>query len=927
MDSRFTATEQRALLGRSNECAALDQLVRDVCNGDARSLLLLGEAGIGKTALLNYLVDSATNATTLRAVGVQSDMELAYASLHQLCGPLLDRLDALPAPQREALEIVFGRSAGGAPNRFLVGVGVLNLLSQASEERTVLCVVDDAQWLDRASASTLAFVARRLLAERVGVVFAARETSQELQNLSTLGVQGVSNADARALLNASVQFTLDGQVRDRIVLETRGNPLALLELPQKLTAAELAGGFGLVDDQSLSGRIEETFTRRLDMLSDDAKRLLLVAAAEPVGDPLLLWRAAARLGMSGASANGIDTEGLLTIGDRVTFRHPLVRSAVYAAAAPEERRAVHMALAQETDRTLDPDRRAWHLAKAATEPDEEVALELERSAESAQARGGLAAAAAFLKRSVALTEDQSRRGDRALGAAGASLHAGAFDAAGEMLVVADDGSLDELQRVRAELLRARLAFAVNRGSDAPTHLLDAAHRLERLNVELARDTYLEAVAAALFAARLASPGEDVSAVAQAALSAPPAADPRPSDLLLDGLATLIVRGYAAGVPSVQRALSAFRDGNATSRQPIRWTSIACRTAVDTWDFDAWEDLADQMVTQARELGAPGALATALTLRMVAHLHAGQMGALNSLLDEVEALIHATGVPSSPYGPLMLLAWRGQEREAGALIEATITEASLRGEGQGLSLAHCAQAVMLNGAGRYEEALEAAGKGSSYPHDLTFRNWSLAELVEAGVRSGQLEAAEQALEVLAQTTRPCGTDWAYGTEARCRALLSRGRDAESLYREALTALERSRVRPALARAHLLYGEWLRAEGRRDDARTQLRTAHDMLSTMGMDGFAERARKELHAAGERARRRTAPTRDDLTAQERQIAQLARDGHSNSEIATRLFLSPRTIEWHLRKVFAKLDIKRRGELAIALPSLDSELNHARA
>jgi DNA-binding CsgD family transcriptional regulator len=711
-------------------------------------------------------------------------------------------------------------------------------------------------------------------------------------------------------------------VRDRIIAETRGNPLALLELPRRLTATQLAGGFGVVGDQSLSGRIEETFARRLDTLSDDARRLLLVAAADPVGDPLLLWRAAGRLDIGEVSTDEVNAEGLLNIGDRVTFRHPLVRSAVYASAAPQDRRAVHLALAQETDAEADPDRRAWHLATAAAGPDEEVAVELERSAGRARARGGLAAAAAFLERAVALTGDPARRADRALAAAGASLQAGAFDVAGELLAIADDEQLDEPQRARAELLRARVAFAINRGSDAHMLLLRAARRLEPLNVELARDTYLEAIGAAQFAARLAPSGEDVVAVANAALSAPEVAVPRPSDLLLDGLATLLIHGYESGAPAVKRALSAFTVSDPTARQPMRWISHACRTAVDMWDLDAWQLLSEQMVIRARELGAPSALATALTLRLVAHLHAGQLGALSALLDEVDALIQATGVPSSPYGPLLLLASRGQEREATALIETTIRGSSARGEGQGLAVAYCSEAVLLNGLGRYSEALEAAKNGSAYLPDLSFRNWSLVELVEAGVRSGEPEAAAEALERLGQTTRPCGTDWALGTEARCRALLSAGDDADGLYQEAITRLERSRVRPALARAHLLYGEWLRREGRRIDARAQLRTAHDMLEAMGFEAFAERARKELLATGERARKRTVETRDDLTPQERQIAQLARDGLSNPEIGARLFLSPRTVEWHLRKVFGKLGIRSRHDLAGVLASSESDL-----
>ena len=451
MDGRSRGPAGRTgLRGRASECALLDDLVSAIRRGESRSLVLRGEAGIGKTALLEYLIASASDLTVVRAVGVQSDMELAFASLHQLCGPLLDRLERLPAPQRQAMEIVFGLSAGGAPDRFLVGLAVLSLFSEVAEQRPLLCVVDDAQWLDQASALTLAFVARRLLAEPVGLVFAAREPGEELRHVPELEVHGVRNGDARALLSSAVRFKLDERVRDRIIAETRGNPLALLELPRGLTATQLAGGFGLLGAQALTGRIEESFVRRLEALSDDARRLLLVAAAEPVGDPLLLWRAAERLGIRPAAAEAAEADGLLAIGERVTFRHPLVRSAVYRSAAVEDRRAVHLALAEATDREADPDRRAWHLAAAAAGPDEQVALELERSAGRAQARGGLAAAAAFLQRAVALTQDPAKRADRALAAAQASLQAGAFDAALGLVATAEAGPLDEFQRARVD---------------------------------------------------------------------------------------------------------------------------------------------------------------------------------------------------------------------------------------------------------------------------------------------------------------------------------------------------------------------------------------------------------------------------------------------------------------------------------------------
>ena len=555
MKSRFPGQGRRPTLrGRASECALLDDLVSAVRRGESRSLVVRGEAGIGKTALLEYLIASASDLTVVRAAGVESEMELAYASLHQLCGPLLDRLDRLPPPQRQAMEIVFGISAGSAPDRFLVGLAVLSLFAAVAEERPLLCVVDDAQWLDQTSGLTLAFVARRLLAEPVGIVFAAREPGEELRHVPELEVQGVRNGDARALLSSAVRFKLDEAVRDRIVAETRGNPLALLELPHGLTPAQLAGGFGLLGAQALTGRIEESFVRRLEMLSDDARRLLLVAAAEPVGDPLLLWRAAERLGIGPADAEAAEAEGLLAIGGRVTFRHPLVRSAMYRSAAAEDRRAVHLALAEATDRKTDPDRRAWHLAAAAAGPDEQVAVELERSAGRAQARGGLAAAAAFLHRAVALTQDPARRADRALAAAQASFQAGEFEAALGLVATAEAGPLDEFQRALVDLLRAEVAFAAGLWSDAPPLLLKAARRLEPIDLDLARETHLTAWGAAGLAQDVAARDVLVEICHAARALPPPPGVPRPRDLMLDGFALLITEGHAAATPTLQRAV-------------------------------------------------------------------------------------------------------------------------------------------------------------------------------------------------------------------------------------------------------------------------------------------------------------------------------------------------------------------------------------
>lgn len=893
----------------------LDDLLSAVRRGESRSLILQGEAGIGKTALLEYLVGSASDLTVVRAVGAESEIELAYASLYQLCGPLLNRLDRTSPPQREALQIVFGISAGPPPDPFLVGLAVLSLLCEAAEDRPVVCLIDDAQWLDRASARTLAFVARRLLADPVGLVFAAREPDEELAVLPVLEIRGLSDGDARALLHSAVQSLIDERVRDRLVAETRGNPLALLELPCGLTLTQLAGGFGLLNAQALPGRIEESFGRRLQALPQDTRRLLLLAAAEPLGDPLLLWRAADGARVPAAAAAAAEEDGLLSIGTRVTFRHPLVRSAVYGSASREERLAAHLALAAATDRETDPDRRAWHLGAAAPGPDELVAEELERSAGRAQARGGLAASAAFLERSVALSIDPARRTDRALAATEASLRAGDFEAALGMLSTAEAGLLSELQRARVDLLRAEAAFSQSHGSDAPGLLLRAAKTLEPLDRELARETYLDAWSAALFAARFASAGS-VYEVSREARRAPPATElPRPFDLLLDGLSLLLTDGRSVAGPILQRAAKAFAGDEADAEEVLRWGWLATIAAVVVWDYESCVGVASRGVQLARDAGALTVLAVALNIMAQAVALGGEFTRAAQLISEADAVTEATGTHVLPYAALYLGGYRGREAEVARLADDTVRAATAAGQGNAVGFASLAKAVISNGRGRYREACAPAQDASADIPELVVPMWGLIELVEAAARSGEIELAQSAVDRLAERNDLSANDWGLGVEARSRALLAEGDAAEALYREAIARLERTRLRPELARAHLLYGEWLRRENRRVDARAQLRTALEMLTEIGMEAFAERARNELLATGENVRKRTPETRDDLTAQERQIAQLASNGLSNPEIGMRLFLSPRTVEYHLSKVFRKLGVKSRRELGGAL------------
>jgi DNA-binding CsgD family transcriptional regulator/tetratricopeptide (TPR) repeat protein len=912
-----------SLLGRSRECAQLDELLSAVRRGESRSLVLRGEAGIGKTALLDYLVESASDLSVARAEGVESEMELDYAGLHQLCAPVLHRIVRLPAPQRHALEIVFGMRAGEAPDRLLVGLAVLGLLSEVAEERPLLCVVDDAHWVDQSSALTLAFVARRLLAEPVGLVFAAREPGEELRHVTEMWVRGLPEGDARALLKSAVRFRLDERVGDQIIAETRGNPLALLELPRGLTATQLASGFGLLGGKAVLGRIVETFVRRQKTLSEDGARLLLLAAAEPVGDPLLLWRAAGRLDVGTAAADELETQELLAIRERVTFRHPLVRSAVYGSAAPRERRAAHLALATATDGDIDPDRRAWHLSAAARGPDERVAVELERSAGRAQARGGLAAAAAFLQRAVTLTGDPKRRVHRALAAAEASLQAGQFDVARSLVSTAETGALDELRRARVELLRGQIALFSTFGSDAPPLLLTAAQHLERDDARLARDTYLDAWGAALLAGRLTTRG-DLLEVSRAARSAPrPEGPPRASDLLLDSLATLITDGRAAAAPLLEEATRTFAEDDCTTDASLRWGWLTVVPTYALWDERSTYAICARQLDAVRSAGALGRLSLDLGTFDLLAVRCGDFASAEGAIEEADALSKATGGTASA-SVIRLAAFRGRE-DARAVIESARQEAFAAGQGVMVELTEWLLAVLHNGFGCYQEAVAAARVAVENPGEVFVSAWTAMELLEAATRSDNRELAGLALERIVAATSFARTDSAQGILARSRALLSEGASAERLYGEAIEWLGRSLLRPELARAHLLYGEWLRREGRRADAREQLRIAYGQLTAIGMEAFAERTRRELQATGEKLRKRTVETRDDLTAHERQIAQLACDGLSNPEIGARLFVSPRTVEWHLRKVFGKLGIHRRRELAAALAGCDSELRRA--
>jgi DNA-binding CsgD family transcriptional regulator len=916
------------LRGRDRECQALDGLIAEVRSG-AQVLVLRGEAGVGKSALLDHAAAGAENFLVTRVTGVESDMELAFAGLQQLCAPLLGHLDELPEPQRAALDVAFGRGLGDTPDRFLVGLAVLSLVAAAATDRPLLFIVDDAQWLDVVSVQTLGFVARRLLAEPVVVVCAVRDDPDVLSGLPEMEVAGLSDVDARELLDSLMLAGIDPRVRDRIVAETRGVPLAILEVPRSATATELAGGFWISGKRSSTAAMEEEFVRRIQALPLETQRLLLVAAAEPTGDAALFLRTADALGIAVDVLGPAEAAGILDFGPRMHFHHPLMRSAAYRAADLSDRRAIHRALAAATDARSDPDRRAWHAATAALGPDDAVAAELEASASRAASRGGVAAAASFLARATALTADPALRGARAIAAAHAKREAADPEAADDLLAIAELAPLSDVQRARVARMRAQLqllrsragATGALRTGEAAALLLTAARGLDGLDDELARETYLEALTAAMYAGRLGDPGL-LTEVAQAGrvASSRVATLQRPLDLLLSGITNRILDGPGAGSAHLRDALELWNVHAQNAGGPIQhWPfPIAQESAAhELWDDAVLQQIATDMVSRARDGGALAVLPSALVYRAGVHVYTGEFTKAAALLEEADAITAATGYTPMKYHSLTLAAWRGVPEDALGLIEAAAADGLAKGEGRLVGVGNFTAAVLFNGLGRYEQALQAARSCCEY-EDLGFHGWALFELVEAAVHLGDRESAANALHRLDQRAGGSGTEWGLGAVTAARALLASNEDAERLFLEALELLEAARIGPHVARTRLSYGEWLRRANRRTDARTQLGEAYTQFTRMGAGAFAERARRELTVTGEKVRKQPVTSGGELTAQEAQIARSAAEGLTNQEIGAQLFISAHTVEWHLRKVFVKLGITSRRQLRnTALPT----------
>ena len=909
------------LLNRRDETVQLNRFADEVLRGHSRALVLHGEAGIGKSVLMQYLRSRFRDEDAIAIAGVEAEQELAFAALHQLCSPMLGRLDRLAAPQASAMRTAFGLVDGPPPDRTVVALATLSLLGEHARDRPMLCTVDDAQWLDHASAQVLGFVARRLRTEAVGLLFAVRSTGEgdvdmpELAALPALPVRGLADKEARKLLTLAHVGAADQRIVDRIVAESRGNPLALLELPKGFSPAELTGGFGAVTTTALPERIEHSYRRQIGGATAAVRQLLLLAAAEPLGDPALLWRAAERLGIDpGDQILATGLSGFLNIDTRIRFAHPLLRSAVYRGASAQERRRVHAALAEVTDPDVDLERLAWHRAQAAGDPDEGLAEELEKCAIRAQGRGGPAAAGAFYLRASELSPQPRPKARRLLTAADAYHQAGLPDASLQLLSRLDTSVQSTLEAAQLQLLQARIAFTMGRGSETAAMLVRAAQQLQELDPDLARATYLEALRAAWFSAHL-SQGPTVQEIAQeAAQSPPPVKLSGTIDALSEGFIRRYSEGYEAGAKQLTKAIVDFDAIAHGSVEQLGWFWFASTACLDLWDDTSGDSLSRKYVDLTRDTGTMPLLPIALTVRSMMHTFLGDLSSARGLLHELHAVVEGTGVSEVPYADQFLAVWSGDDTTALRLITETARDSQERGEGIGVIAAGWMEALLHNSRGRYDAALRAALPATSHSQEMGVLTWApLVELITAASRLNHVDTAQEALARLSAMAQVSGSDWALGLEARCRALTLSGPEAETHFVEAVERLGRTTIRGAAARAQLHFGEWLRRQNRPTEARDHLRAAYDTFAAMGAEGFADLAAAELGTVGETVRRRQESQPGELTAQETQIVRLVTEGLSNAEIAVRLFISPRTVEWHLGKIFTKLGVTSRRQLRV--------------
>ncbi len=915
------------LLDRQAEKAAIDRVLGCVRGGFSGTVVLRGGPGVGKTALLGCAIDSAPDLQVCGVAGVEAEIGLAFGALYQLLVPFLPRIADLGPPQRHALRVAFGLEEGPPPSRFLVGLATLMVLSHAAEDQPVLCLVDDTQWLDAESAQALAFAARRLYADRVGMIVTMGEpatlpepaTQQMFEGLPAVVVGGLPAAEAAELLRRVAGAHLDEQVVRRILADTQRNPLALAELGAQFTADQLAGRASLPEPIPLSQRLEQRFLRQVRDLPADTQAFLLLVGADISGDRVGLWRAASLAGIDADAAEAVaEAVGLVELsGSSVRFRHPLIRSAIYHGATDAQRRAAHLALAEASDSgsAAGRSRRAWHRAAAAIAPDEGIAAGLEKAAERESARGGYAARAALLRRAVELTPGDGRRARREVARAEAELISGHPDTARDLVTGALPRLADDRQRGLAKRLNGAILFATGDAAAAADALAEASQALAP-DDRAARDTILEAIRAAMWA----GPAQTRN-ITRAARPFPglTGSEPTISDLLLEGWQARFAAGYSQAVAPLRAAVAALRADDLDPVTGLEWFEMGVAAAGSLWDDQGVIDLTGRWVHAARTLGALTELPLAMAWQAFSATVAGRFQDADTRSAELRELVAVSprpgkvGIDSRSEG--LLLAYRGQLAAARASGIAQIRDCTARGQRKLAEFGQYIVAVADMCAGDCDAAAAAALTVIEDDTPCT-AEWALPELIEAATRADHRDVAGSAFATLSERALAAGTPWALGLRARCAALIDAGEHAEEHYREAVSQLQQSRATVDLARTHLLFGQWLRRARRRRDARRELRTAWDMFTAMGADGFAEQASTELRATGERARARTPETAFDLTPREAGVADLAAAGASNNEIAAQLFITPSTVEHHLGSVFRKLGITSRTQLARLRP-----------
>jgi DNA-binding CsgD family transcriptional regulator len=916
------------LLGRDEELAWLGRALDDARRGRSRVLVVQGEAGIGTTTLLDRAAATATDCTALRVSGCESEQELTYASLHQLLGPLLPSYGALPDPQRRALGAAFGLIDGLPVDRFLLGLAVLSLLGMAAQEQPVVVIVDDAHLVDDGSLAVLSFVARRLDADRIAILFGLRRDrpAAALAGFPVLPLAGLHEGAVEELLRARTGVSICAAVASQLLAATGGSPLAIVEIGGLLSEDQLAGRDDLPDPLPIGGRLEAHFDDIVRALPEAGQRLLLVAAAASApADHGFVPAAATALGCWPHGLVVAERAGLLHLDPMPRFRHPLVRSVIYAGSPAEARRDAHRVLSESATEAGDLVRAAWHLGLAASEPDEAVAARLEAVADDALERGGCGMAAAFRVRAAALTPDRGMRVDRSVAAAQNLLLSGSATRARDLLAELDPNIGDQVQRGVARRLHGQVRYATGEATGTVPLLLAAAEDLRDVDRQLARDTLLDGLSAAQLAGSSPHAGESSADVALVARSMPllHGTAPKVADRVLDASAAVHLEGAAAARPELLAALAEVTGmGSSLDRQgrpteQVRWLGLGCWTAGALADDVNQLELARRLEAAARPHGALASLSVALLHLAMARLAQGLLPTAIDHLAERTALQEAMGWPAD-VGELISRSWRGDADGARAEVAHVAALVAASGHGWMLAFSDHASSVLDLGHGHYGAALEPARR--AYWDNPSFALVAFPNLIEAAVRSDASELAFEAAADLRRRTGPCPSPLVSALLESAAAVAAGPSTAEEHFEAALQRLPWPDGVVG-GRIALLYGEWLRRQKRKLDAREQLRHAHAVLVTSGASAFADRARRELAAAGERTARPIDGRPSALTSQEAHIARLAAAGATNAEIATRLFLSSSTVDYHLRKVFRKLGVTSRRQLGASAGLRDPE------